>query len=226
MCRKNITIPFKFWCYTDDPTDLDPRINVVDFYNQDLFPVVYNKLFILSKQFRDLLQNDYDCVFFDLDMVIQHNIDRLFEHFGSSLKVIKAIWKPEEVFVPTMHHPYYNHNINSSCMLWKNNSCDDIWQHFVSRKEEMLDTYCFGMDAFLYYEIGLRGGLPEDMFFSYKYGIDLNLSESSRDANGMVHASRLRTIQEMIPIILLNGLITTPEHYNFYELKFKRFYED
>jgi hypothetical protein len=39
MCRKNISTPFKFFCYTDDRAGLLPEINVIDFVEYD-FEVV------------------------------------------------------------------------------------------------------------------------------------------------------------------------------------------
>lgn len=76
MVERNVTIPHKVTCVTDDPGGLHPDINVVplwDKYRQ--LGGCYNRLFVFSNEAGEILGNRFACL--DIDMVITSNIDSL-----------------------------------------------------------------------------------------------------------------------------------------------------
>ena len=88
MVKKNITIPYRFVCFTDNPKNIDPEIEV--------FPLPriqvpegpergWRKLSVFNKQLGDL-QGKALCL--DIDIVIINNIDYFFEEEGE-FRIIK-----------------------------------------------------------------------------------------------------------------------------------------
>lgn len=203
MCKNNITVNFQFICYTDDPTYIDRQIKIIDFIDNDLDIIVYNKLFLFSKEFHMLLGNDHKCVYFDLDIVIKHNIDQLITFNATKLAVIKARWK--DTFINYMGFPHFDHNINSSCMIWCPKSNYHIWDKFNSYPEFYLTKYKNGMDPYLFYEHKQRGDLPREFFYSFMYGGDLKYTYWARDEKGAQIPHLLKDFFKPIPIVLFNG---------------------
>lgn len=218
MCKHNISQPFQFFCYTDDTTDVHSDVKIIPYIDNNLFPIVYNKLFLFSKHVTDWFENDDTTCFFDLDVVIKTNIDRLFDKPTPNLRVISSNWKE---FIPTdIGWPLYDHKINSSCMLWKPSAEHRIWDKFSSNPSFFMRKYHRGMDAYLSYEHNIIGGLPEDMFYSFLYGIDLKHKRSYP-----THQYELEVIKKT-PIALFNGPTTDQDVEDFitsgYTLSFDR----
>lgn len=76
MCKRNITLPFKFACFTDDSQDIDPAILIFDLptikvpEHYDGSP--WRKLGMFSEKLGSL---EGRALFLDLDLVIVDNID-------------------------------------------------------------------------------------------------------------------------------------------------------
>jgi hypothetical protein len=202
MCRKNITKPFNFFCYTDDKSNIDPNINILNYLDHNLDVIVYNKLFLLSSDMSRVI-DDEPRLYFDLDIVIKHNIDKLLEFKSNTLAVIKCVWK--DTHFNNMGYPNFDHDINSSCMMWEKGKAEHIWDHFYRDPEFFMMKYKNGMDPYLYYEHKQRGDLPKVFFHSYLYGADLEKTEWARDKNGDIQAHLIEHIVEPIPITLFNS---------------------
>lgn len=77
---RNLTIPFRFVCFTDDPTDIDPAVESKPLPPMDL-PQGYEnsafrKISLFAPQVEDL---SGPTLFLDLDVVIVDNMDSFFE---------------------------------------------------------------------------------------------------------------------------------------------------
>lgn len=158
MCRKNITRPFKFFCYTDDPQGLLYEITPIPMVDNSINVIVFNKLYLLSSEFTHLVNNNNPCLFFDLDIVIKSNIDRLVDLAAASdgkIKVINAVWKNYDR--KHVGPPTYEHHINSSCIIWKPHVNNHIWQRFSDNKQRFQTIFARGMDCFLFYEFKVCG---------------------------------------------------------------------
>ena len=137
MCRKNITTPFTFFCYTDDTTGLSPDINVIDFVDHGLDMIYYNKLIMFSPWFdRQIPSNKR--LYFDLDLIIKFNIDDVITSTKGDLTLIDAIWRDKyPPGFPVWHHPF-----NSSCMIWEpSHRMNTIWEHLMRDPEKYMSMY-------------------------------------------------------------------------------------
>jgi hypothetical protein len=73
MVSKNLTLPYKFFCLTEDSSGLNSNIKALPLSRPDL-EYCWNKLLVFEKD----LPLDGKVIFLDLDVVITGNIDFLF----------------------------------------------------------------------------------------------------------------------------------------------------
>ena len=76
MVKRHCSVPYKFYCITDDPTGLDADINVINLPNDPWIRTWWSKLWMFSPD----MPLKGNILFFDLDVVIFDNIDPLFTH--------------------------------------------------------------------------------------------------------------------------------------------------
>jgi hypothetical protein len=72
MVKRNLTIPYRFICFTDNPNSLNPDIRTVRL--QQGFEYCWNKLELFRP---DHFSKETLCLYIDLDVVITDNIDDL-----------------------------------------------------------------------------------------------------------------------------------------------------
>lgn len=144
ICR-NTTIPFNFFCITDDSSGIDSKINIFPIwkelaknYGTNTKPNCYRRLKIFSSEIISILGSKL--VSIDLDCVITNNIDSILKN-SSDL----AIWKQEDSENPC----------NGSLIIHKSGSREDIWNSFNENlidnkfgitKLNPLSTNCKGSD--------------------------------------------------------------------------------
>lgn len=226
MCERQITQPFRFFCYTDDSVGIAPHVEVIDFVNNGFEVAVYNKLFLFSKHINNILPPGQR-VFFDLDVVIKGNIDHIVNFNNGDMTLIDAVWRPRfpdprfpEGF-PIFHHPF-----NSSCMTWRNHDVKKLWDHVCKDPEFFQTKYHWGMDSFMYYEkeqAGVNiGYFPPRQFYSFMYGVDYSENFLHDPELEGYRPSMWKEVTKKIPVVLFNGP-TRPESY---ERTFKKFYGD
>lgn len=219
MCKAQITRPFAFYCYTDNPFGIDKDIHIIEYVENDFDILVYNKLFLFSKHINNLLPEG-DRVYFDLDIVIKSRIDDIVSYRSGDLCLIEAEWRLRYDYgFPVFHHPF-----NSSCMTWSNDSTEKIWEYVAIDPEYYMTKYRWGMDSFMFYEkqnIGVDiQYFPTRKFYSFLYGVDIAENSLYDPVVFAYRESKLRHITKHIPVVLFNGP-TTPEQYNFF---FNRLY--
>ena len=211
MCSKHITTPFNMFCYTDNPEGINSNINIIEYVENEFDIVVYNKLFLFSDHINSILPRG-NRVFFDLDVVIKHNINDIVLCNNNELTLIEAEWRRKwDYGFPVFHHPF-----NSSCMTWKNDKTQKIWDYVIKDPEFFMTKYRWGMDSFLFYEkdnIGIGiGYFPTRKFYSYLYGVD-NAENYLYDVNGAYRESKFIETAKRIPVVLFNGPIQQ-HHYD------------
>lgn len=235
MCKKNITTPFKFFCYTDNPTDIIKDVTVVPYVDHKLDVIVHNKLFLFSKEFDDYLDKG-PRMFFDLDLIIKHNIDHIVAMNRGELTVIRASWRkdhPEGKYCPECYGNIagysHHHMFNSSCMTWESPHTRCIWERFIADPEYYTLAFPLGMDSFMRYEHKNAGTnihfFPERLFWSHNDGVDHYEREATwfKNPNASFYQYEKEYGREVgkMPIVLLNGE-NTMENYQQY----KKYYED
>ena len=186
MCRKQITKPFTFFCYTEDPTDIIKDVNIVPWVDNNFDHVLHNKLFLFSEYLANVWGADTPCLFFDLDMIIHKNIDVVANHTHTALSVLRPVWKYRvEIDFGTLQHnwdnnvqvsqyPYRDHYINSSIMMWVPKYNYTIWDQYKESQDKFMILYHSSMDPYLFHECNIRGcrtlAAYEYLYCSFIYG--------------------------------------------------------
>jgi hypothetical protein len=209
------------FCYTDDKRGIDPSVNTIDFVDNGLDVIVYNKLFLFS-DWMDRQLPEGPRVFFDLDLVIKSNIDDIVLDNKGHLTLIEAEWREKHEYgFPIFHHPF-----NSSCMTWKSPQTRPLWEHVQNDPEMFMNKYHWGMDSFMFYEKE-RAGVKIDYFqhrkfYSFMYGVDFAENKLHDPVFSGYRPSMFIDVVKKIPIVLFNG----PTTYSDYSKVYQQHYSD
>jgi len=165
MVAQNLSLPHTFYCYTDNPKNINSKtISMPD----DGLELWWPKLRMFEKGFGGL---EGECLFFDLDVVIQKNIDHLLDFKG--FHWIQAHWKFNKTIgyeSGMRQKEAFDMNCNSSCMRWRVGENEHIWNYFWNDPEYFMMKYV-GIDRFMFHE-GFGGStFSEGIFYSRKHGI-------------------------------------------------------
>lgn len=161
MAKRNSTLPFIFYCYTDDPTNLDNNIKVIELDESLNLTTWWWKLALFKPNDKPNGINLY----LDLDVVIQYNLDKLFTQAAigklSLIDQTRTNSNSVNLFNPETE-PYYN----SSIMVWFNNDNSDLYEKFI-RNSKLYSSVYHGIDRFFSYEISSKFFKPIDPKFYY-----------------------------------------------------------
>jgi hypothetical protein len=198
MVERNLTIPFRFCCYTEDATDLIPEVNVIPIESDDL-EGYWNKV-ALFKLFTGKV------LYIDLDTVIQNNIDKLITH-SPVLCGVKTYWSE----ISTDGSEYYvtmkwKTPFNSSVMVWNAEDYYWVWDVFASDMDMYILKY-FGDDKFLGNEVPNKTAFPKGWIYSRTRGLGNN-EKPNYKMNDLLSAYHYPDAM----ICMLNGA-TKPIHY-------------
>lgn len=218
MVKKNLTIPFIFYCFTEDPEGLDSNIQIIDNPYYDYLDGVWNKMCLFNSE---LMPNGTN-LFFDIDVIIQDNIDYLLDYKSQKLTKIYAYWKEYSVQDDSADDPrsHWDMNGNSSILLWENGTQDNIWKLFDTNPDNYMMKYR-GIDRFIWHEGFNVNYFPEGTIYSRIHGKDL---ESIDEYTDLIPRSRgFKEYAYYYPnhkICIFNGPVL-PEHYIGFEKYFK-----
>jgi len=154
MVTKNTTIPFNFICITDDPNGIDSDIEVIQLKNPLHLEKWWNKMYMFDPTF--LPKAKY--VYFDLDVIIQSNIDEILNYQTKYPCFVYRSWDIND----------HNSKINSSVISWENEMTEEIWQIFKDNLDLVLLKY-YGIDGYINFENFDVEVFP-DWFYSYMWG--------------------------------------------------------
>ena len=221
MCKKNLSQPFKFFCYTEDATDVRDDVNIIPFVNNDLEIITHNKLFLFS-EYVDSFLTDGNRMYLDLDLIIKRPIDHIADNNVGELTTIRSSWRIER----ERNTLFRFHMINSSCMTWKRGYTTRIWKHFIRDPECYTLKYFFGMDSFLSYEAEKVGAnlhfFPERIFMSWMHGgVDYHEQLYFREKYNMNFEDKCPEVYNNISIVLFNGENTHKQYESF-----SKYYDD
>ena len=166
MIKRHITIPFNFYCLTEDKEGIDSDVIIIPI-QYDL-KIWWNKLAMFEKGFGDLKGQ---CLYFDLDVVIQKNIECFIKkHFHK----IHCYWKNPDMVESDKEVKKRNTINNSSIMSWTANDkfLNEVWQEFIEEKEWFLELYR-GIDRYMDWEFPyLIKHYSKELVYSYREGAD------------------------------------------------------
>ena len=134
MVEKNLTLPHRFVCFTDDTDGINPVIEVYPLPQikfKDGPERGWRKLSVLSKNLQDL-QGTALCL--DIDIVIINNIDYLFEESGD-FRIIKDWGYPASSYVGNSGCYRFNIGQHHDILKYFENNFDEITKQFRNEEE-------------------------------------------------------------------------------------------
>jgi len=147
--KRNTTLPFRFICVTDDPTDIDKDIEIIPLWNKCIdLGGCYNRLFMFSKQMKTILGDRFLTI--DLDSVIVGNIDHILN-------------RKEDFVINTFESKdnSWEQIYNGALMLMNAGSRNQVWEEFDFQKSPaIMDEFknqkkLIGSDqAWIQFELG------------------------------------------------------------------------
>lgn len=162
MIRKWDRPDVDIFCYTDDPTDIDPTIRIIPTSGD--YQAWWFKLPLLIEP---TLQPYNVKILFDLDVIIHNDISNLHTFAGPELTLCSSAWKNPAVLLD-VHEK--NTMYNSSIMVWKD--AEYVWNAFQQDPEKFMSIYK-GIDRFLWNENVAIATLPPNIVYSYRRGATL-----------------------------------------------------
>jgi hypothetical protein len=173
MVRENISLPFLFYCLTDESDGLDDNILPLEIDISLELESYWYKFCIFDQ---NLYGNDNPTLYLDLDTVIQNNIDTLFEIQDKPLRIayIGEIATGDSYRWPTA--------VNSSIMLFIPSKVDHIRKGFLSNSDYNIIQY-EGVCRYLWqtHKEDLAFFIPMKDFYSF-----IRVSQAVKDM-GDVH---------------------------------------
>lgn len=121
MVNKHLTIPFEFYCITENTEGLHPNINVLDLVLEEGLKGWWYKLQLFKQDFYGLTGQ---AMFLDLDVVITKNMDPLFAVHPNDFVIIRDL-QAGKVY-------------NSSVFRLKLGTQTHVWNSFLEDKTNII----------------------------------------------------------------------------------------
>ncbi len=146
--KRNLRLPFRFVCVTDDATGFNPGIEAVPFppdpkvpgtYAPRPWPNIFAKLALFQDGFAGL---SGPTLFLDIDLLITGPLERFFLYRPGEFCIIHnwVEWR-KHLFrkVPDIG--------NSSCFRFEAGKSNGVWETFLREKEEPAKKYSFRLGS-------------------------------------------------------------------------------
>jgi len=179
MTKRNLTIPFRFACITEDPLGLHPNIHHIPLPDYNL-----SGWWFKPWVFSDEMPIHGEILFIDLDVVIINNIDDIFQYEPTKFSIIRDFTRAS---IPTWT------KFNSSVFKFKSANYHHLWDilkndfnqiHSFHGDQDFLNKYL--TDNFEYF--------PDNWIRSYKWEV--------RNRNELIKIENKITFQQKsAPII-------------------------
>ena len=155
---KHLTLEHTFTCVTDKPEkDYDKPVTHPQLRG------VFHKL--------SLLQFTGNCLFFDLDILINNNINFLASNFDGLTLVNSSPWKQQSLKEPLKFRVTQNTLVNSSIMRWSDQR--HVFEKFIQRRDLYVRLYS-GIDRYIYNEQVKYNYFMGDQISSWQEGVKHN----------------------------------------------------
>lgn len=160
--RTNLTLPFRFFCFTDNPSGLIPEIETRPLPNIELPDCYARTTWLKLGLFEDNQAGlTGDCLFMDLDMVVVGNMDCFFEYMPGKRCIIHN-WVQRHLLFKK--RPEVG---NSSIFRWRANTMQFAIDKFYSEQAWALTKFK-PPQTYLTYALGEKYWWPETWVKSFK----------------------------------------------------------
>jgi hypothetical protein len=156
MIKKNTNHQFQLYCLTDDCFGINRSIEIISLPKHNDLEGHWNKMYLFNREVTNL--NNF--TYFDLDIIIQNNIDDILD-YENKLTLIKTWWKDSEVWKNTY---------NSSVMSIDTFRDNHVWKKFIENPDYHMCKNV-GDDDFLFNNFDYDH-YQQDWFYSRIYGIE------------------------------------------------------
>ena len=126
MVKRNVTVPFNFYCMTDNWSNINPDIKIKPLMIKSI-EGWWHKTNIFNKNFYGLTG---DILFLDLDIVIVDNIDHMLLYGGNFVTIHDWYYKKQRIL-----------KFNSSVMKVTIGKYHYIWEDFIKNNQEIIKKY-------------------------------------------------------------------------------------
>jgi len=169
-CKEHLTQDFTLYCLTEDATGLSEEINVLEFPENNKLQKWWNKMYLFDPM---IVNQEGEKMFFDLDTIIQKNIDIIADfECEDSLCFVKTWWHDLDAsFKNTRHIPHKYTDLNSSVLRWNDSlNTQELTDYFNKYKKQIL-WYYRGLDNFFYNRRIVKQKLfPVGWVYSFNHG--------------------------------------------------------
>lgn len=155
MVRRNITFPFRFHCITDDHTGIRDNIRVISLPED----MPFSGWWVKPYMFKTGLFKHGINLYFDLDLVIVRNIDKLITYMPGSFVGARD-------YAYTRRPDFYN--LASGIMRWVNGSYNMIWTR-LERDQNISRNFAGDQEYIYHYHKKDIKFYPEDYAISYRW---------------------------------------------------------
>ena len=155
MISRHTTLPFQFYCFTENEEDLHPDINVIPLDTSISIQGWWWKTYIFKQGW---FPKDSLCFYIDLDMVILSNIDDLIMY-----KTDKFMGTRNVMY---LHKPEIN-SLGSCILRWPTDKYWEIWNE-VRRRPDVTKRYA-GDQEFIQTVVPDIIYCPDEWIASYKW---------------------------------------------------------
>lgn len=156
--KKHSTIDFKFFCQTEDPSNIFPEIEILPLKVSHSDNKRYHKITLLENT--TLVGS---CISFDIDIIINNNIDHYLTHNSDRLTLLFSYYRDLQKMaeINAQRQVYKNAPVNSSVFTWVAGSKS---VETIVKKHYQTDhqTYKDSFDRFLFWECS-----PEISLFKF-----------------------------------------------------------
>lgn len=156
--QRNLTLPHKFICFTEDPAGIDPGVFVIDLPKSSHFTGWWWKPYLFKQGH---FHNNDTNLFFDLDMVVVRNIDALALFSPGKFMGMRDVFR---VIRPKVH------KLGSAVMRWQANEHSDIYDK-LDKYPKYMKQFRGDQDWIWYLSKSDIMFYPDEWIKSYKWEI-------------------------------------------------------
>lgn len=174
MVKRNLSLPFRFICFTDDNTGINANIDVRELPHMDLDSSRPERGWRKLSIFKNVFDSEGTALFLDLDIVIRSSIDDFFK-VEKDFVIIKDWDFPKDIIG------------NSSVFKFEVNKNSDVYEYFINNSEKIYQSFR-NEQAYLSYKMHEKNILSfwdKDWCLSFKrnclYPFPLNYIFAARE---------------------------------------------
>lgn len=143
MVEKNLSLPFTFYCFTDDPSGLRSEIQVTQLDKELYLESYWWKLCLFDpKNYRD---PNLPTLYFDIDTIIHKSIDHFLDSYQENKLRICYVNSPPKELKKAKHKT----KVNSSLMLFNPSFMKFIFDHFIEDPDYYIMEF-FGVCRYIW----------------------------------------------------------------------------